>query len=165
MRMRGLTVVGMTLALVLGLAACGGESSGTTATSGSATAGNGRAGQDNTASAMEVVRTGGIAGVRDVLRIKANGQGTLTDKNGKTSSCRPTDKALDRLRAVDLADVSAGPTAAPVIADAFNYGVRVGDERASGSEGDDGRRADLVDAAAAVLTSCLQQQQPVSGGY
>lgn len=156
MHKRSLVGVGIPLALLLALAACGGESS--TATRSTGSRGGTATSSGGTAVAMEVVRTGGIAGVRDVLRIKANGLGTLTDKNGSTSSCRLTDQALDRLRAVDLSDVSAAPTDAPAMADGFNYAVRVGDERASGAEGDDGRRADLVDAAAAVLTSCIQQQ-------
>jgi hypothetical protein len=44
------------------------------------------------------------------------------------------------------------------LADGFNYAVRTGDGSAAASQGDDGRRAELVDAAAAVIASCLATQ-------
>lgn len=114
--------------------------------------------------AVEVVRSGGIAGVRDTLRIAPDGTARLTTRDGSTSRCRPGGEALGRLRGIDLATVAPEPSPGTVVADGFSYAVRVGDARASASDGDEGRRADLVDAAAAVLTSCLTRQSG-SAGY
>ena len=50
------------------------------------------------ASATVVVRTGGIAGVRDMVRIAADGTARLTSKTGTTRACTPSQASLDRLR-------------------------------------------------------------------
>jgi hypothetical protein len=142
------------LAAVLGLSACGGESatSGDAGTSSSSPSASGTA---STASALVVVRTGGIAGVRDTVRLAADGTGRITSKSGQQRDCSPPVKDIDRLRAIDLAAVAATPTKAPQLADGFNYSVKSGSTTAQASEGDDdGRRAELVDAAAAVVASC-----------
>jgi hypothetical protein len=47
----------------------------------------------------------------------------------------------------------------PQLPDGFAYMVRLGEVRVSVSEGDtDDRRASLVNAAAAVVTACVQQR-------
>lgn len=103
---------------------------------------------------LVVVRSGGLAGVQDTLRVGADERARLTDRRGATRACRPDPAAVRRLHAVDLAAVPA-PTGPPVVADGFTYSVTVGDARATVREGDvDGRRAELVDAAAAVMASC-----------
>jgi hypothetical protein len=159
-RSRPTVWLGVPLAMTLALTACGSGSSstgsdtassrGTATTSDSAPPGS---------TAIQIVRTGGIGGVRDTVKVTSDGSARLTTKDGRTRGCRPSGKALARLRAMDLAAVAAAPKTGPQVADGFTYTVSVGSKRAAGGEGDeDGRRADLVDAAAAVLTSCLQGQ-------
>jgi hypothetical protein len=105
---------------------------------------------------MVVVRTGGIAGVVDMVRIAADGSARITSKTGRNRSCQPPAESLDRLRAIDLAGVRAIASTPPQMADGFTYSVTSGGARATASEGDDsGRRAELVDAAAAVVAACL----------
>jgi hypothetical protein len=53
--------------------------------------------------------------------------------------------------------MEAAPTPDNSMADGFEYTVQIGEDKATGAEGDSGPRADLVDAAAAVLTVCTQQ--------
>ncbi|MGZ4631580.1 MAG: hypothetical protein ACXV2G_02845 [Actinomycetes bacterium] len=137
------------------LTACGGQSSTTTSTGQSRQTAPGSTRSPDGA-ALEVVRTGGFAGVRDTLEVDARGRARVTTRDGRGRDCRPPGAALARLRALDLTAVAAAPTAAPRVADGFTYTVRIGARRASAGEGDqDGRRAALVAAAAAVLTSCL----------
>jgi hypothetical protein len=140
-------------ALVAGallLTACGG-SSDTTST---ADAGS-KPTHDATSSAIVVVRTGGIAGVLDSVRIAADGSARLTSKTGKSRACTPSAASLDRLKAIDLSAVGTASTP-PDMADGFNYSVKSGTASATASEGDDdSRHAELVDAAAAVIATCL----------
>jgi len=103
-----------------------------------------------------VVRTGGIAGVLDMVRIEADRSAELTSKTGKSRTCTPSAASLDRLRGIDLSAVGATPSKPPQMADGFNYSVKSGDASATASEGDDdSRRAELVNAAAAVIATCL----------
>jgi hypothetical protein len=104
---------------------------------------------------MVVVRTGGFAGVRDLMRVAADGTARITVKTGDTRNCTPSTGWLHRLRAIDLAALKATPTKLSQLADGFNYSVKTGDGSATASEGDDGPRAEFVDAAAAVIASCL----------
>jgi hypothetical protein len=147
----------MPVALTFVLAGCGAGSS--------ATGGGAEGPSSATGATVVIVRTGGIAGVRDTVKITADGSASVTTKNGRGRPCEPSEQALTRLRATDLAAVAAAPRTVPPIADGFSYAVRVGDQRASASEGDkDSRRADVVKAAAALLTSCLAGQ-PAPAGY
>lgn len=108
---------------------------------------------------MLVVRTGGIAGVSDMVRIAGDGSASITTKARKTRGCTPSATALDRLRAVDLKAVAATTAKPSHLADGFNYSVKSGSASAVVSEGDDdSRRAELVDAAAAVVATCLASQ-------
>ena len=104
---------------------------------------------------MVVARTGGFAGVRDLLRVAADGTARITVKTGQTRACTPSTASLARLRAIDLTALNATPTKMSQMADGFNYSVKTSDASAAGSEGDDGRRAEFVHAAAAVIASCL----------
>jgi hypothetical protein len=141
------------LAAALLLTACGGSSETTSTANSSSKPTDGA-----TSSAIVVVRTGGIAGVQDMVRVAADGSATLTSKTGKSHACTPSAKSLDQLRAIDLTAVGT-TSKPPQMADGFNYSVKSGDASATASQGDDdSRRADLVDAAAAVVASCLARQ-------
>jgi hypothetical protein len=158
---RHCAVAGVIIAAILTLAGCGGS-----------TAGAGSAGSSTTPSstgshpsndppgtqAMVVVRTGGFAGVRDLMRVAKDGTARITVKTGDTRDCTPSTASLERLRAIDLTALNASPTKQSQMADGFNYSVKTGDGSAAASEGDDGRRAEFVDAAAAVIASCLATQ-------
>jgi hypothetical protein len=109
-------------------------------------------------SEMVVTRSGGIAGFNDTLHIAADGTAQITDSAGTAHGCRPDQAVLDRLRAIDLVAVGSAPPKAP-IPDGFNYTVTTASGTASGGDGDnDGIRAEFVAAAAAVVTSCLENQ-------
>ena len=111
-----------------------------------------------TASDMIVTRTGGIAGFNDTIQIAADGTAQVTSKAGETRGCQPDPAALDRLRAIDLSAVGSAPPKQP-IADGFNYSVSSSGVSASGGDGqNDAIRAEFVAAAAAVVTSCLENQ-------
>ncbi len=103
---------------------------------------------------LVVTRTGGIAGVNDVLEIAADGSAQMTSKTGETRDCVPSPTALQQLRGIDLAAVGSAPSK-PQIADGFTYEVRTAGGSASAGDGDEGLRAELVAAAAAVFASCL----------
>ena len=107
---------------------------------------------------MVVTRTGGFAGVNDVVEIAADGTAQVTSKTGDTRTCTPSAAAVDRLRAIDLAAVGSATTKPP-IADGFVYTVQSGSAAATAGEGDnEGIRAEFVLAAAAVVGSCLEDQ-------
>ena len=150
--------------MVVVLGACGGESSSSSGTSpsSSATKSGSSEGESGTASdSVLIERTGGIAGVQDTLRVTEAGQAKVTTKDGSIP-CKVPPGMLDRLRDLDLSAIDAAPTPDNPMADGFEYTVQIGDEKAAGAEGDSGPRADLVDAAAAVLAVCTQQ---VPGAY
>lgn len=145
--MRGLPVTAPVVLVVLVAAAgCGGGTDPADRASGAA--------GSPLREPLVVVRSGGLAGVQDTLRVGADGRARLTDRRGATRACRPDPAAVRRLHEVDLAAVPP-PTGPPEVADGFTYSVTVADARATVREGDvDGRRAELVDAAAAVMASC-----------
>jgi hypothetical protein len=154
-------LAGFLLVAALTVAGCGGSTA--TVGSGDQSSGSPTASatpsDDTPTAAMVVVRTGGIAGVVDMVRIAADGSASITSKTGKSSACTPSGEALDRLRAIDLAAVEATASRPSGMADGFNYSVKSGTASATASEGDDdSRRADLVDAAAAVVASCLAKR-------
>jgi hypothetical protein len=131
------------------LTACGGSDTTSTATTSS------KPTSGATSSAIVIVRTGGIAGVLDTVRVAADGSAQLTSKTGKSRACTPSAASLDRLRAIDLSAVGTA-SKRPQMADGFNYSVKSGAASATAGEGDDdSRRAELVDAAAAVIATCL----------
>jgi hypothetical protein len=154
---RHCTVAGVIIAAVLMLAGCGGSTAGA-GSAGSSTkpSPTGSHSSDDPAGtqAMVVVRTGGFAGVRDLMRIAADGTARITVRTGDTRDCTPSTASLDRLRAIDLVALKATPTKLSRMADGFSYSVQTGDGRAAATEGDEGR-ADFVGAAAAVIASCL----------
>jgi hypothetical protein len=158
---RRCTVAGVIISAVLTLAGCGGSTAGAgpagSPTSPSPT-GSRTSDDPPGTQAMVVVRTGGFAGVRDMMRVAADGTARITVKTGDTNACTPSAASLDRLRAIDLTAINATPTKLSKMADGFNYSVKTSDGSAAASEGDDGRRAELVDAAAAVIASCLATQ-------
>lgn len=159
---RQCAVAGCIVVLILTLAGCGG-STVTDGSAGSSTtpapAGSDTSDDNAPTPAMVVLRTGGIAGVHDQVRIAADGTARSTRKTGKTRDCTPSTTSLERLRAIDLAALNAIPTTMSQLADGFNYSVKTGDASASASEGDDdSRRAEFVDAAAGVIASCLATQ-------
>jgi hypothetical protein len=155
-----ISVVALFVLAAVTLSACGGESA-TTGSAGSPTAAgstsaSGTAGDSASTAAMVVVRSGGFAGVFDRMRIAADGTASITAKTGRSRACTPTTTALDRLRAIDLAAVTATASGPLTLADGFTYSVRSATTAASAREGDDdSRRAAFVKAAAAVIASCL----------
>jgi len=155
---RRCAVAGLMMVAVVTLAGCGGSTveAGSAGSSTTPSLTGGHPSDDPTGTqAMVVVRTGGFAGVRDLMRVAENGTARITVKSGDTRACTPSMARLDRLRAIDLAALNATPTKRSQMADGFNYSVKMGDGSAAASEGDDGRRAEFVDAAAAVIASCL----------
>jgi hypothetical protein len=159
---RQCAVAALVMVAAMALAGCGGstvvagpaKSSTTPSPTSSATPD-----EDAPTSATVVVRSGGIAGVRDIVRIAADGTAHLTTKTGTTRACTPSAASLDRLAAIDLGALKAIPSKPSQMADGFIYSVQAGDASASAGEGDDnGRRAEFVDAAAAVIGSCLATQ-------
>lgn len=118
-------------------------------------AGGGTPSSEPPSGALVLARTGGFAGVDDVVTIAENGTAQITDRFGATSACTPDPAAVDRLRAIDLAAVGSAPSKPP-IADGFGYTVTTAAGSASAGDGDDeGIRAEFVSAAAAVVNSCL----------
>jgi hypothetical protein len=155
------TLAGLILVAAVTTAGCGGSTvavgSGGQSSTATPTA-SGKSSDSAPTRAMVVVRTGGIAGVLDMVRIAADGTASITSKTGKSRACTPSGKALDRLRAIDLSAL-ATTSPRPGMADGFNYSVKSGSASATAGEGDDdSRRAELVDAAAAVVASCLARQ-------
>lgn len=148
------------LLLTVSLSACGGESVTTAGTGSPSSSAAESAGSSGSAgSALVVTRTGGIAGFMDVVQVAADGSARITRKGGESRGCTPSAKAVDRLRAVDLDAVAATPSKASQMNDGFDYSVSSGSGRATAREGDDdSRRAELLDAAAAVVASCLAGQ-------
>lgn len=109
---------------------------------------------------LVIVRSGGITGVRDTVRVATDGRTNLTDKAGASRGCRPGAEAVARLRAVDLGAVPESGSR-EAIADGFTYRVRsttaraVVTAQAIVTEGEkDAARAELLAAAAAILASC-----------
>jgi hypothetical protein len=143
--------IGLVLVTAIALASCGGSTMPNTPSPGTPSAVPGPS--NATATAITITRTGGIAGVNDVLEIAADGTGRMTRGGGQVISCSPMPAVLARLRAIDLGAVGTGMPKTP-IADGFNYTVTSPLGTASAGDGDDGIRAELVSAAASVLASC-----------
>ena len=140
-------MTGSILVAAISLAGCGGSD---------VTQSSSLPSTDAVPSAMVVTRTGGFAGVNDVVEIAADGTAQVTSKTGETRACMPSPTAVERLRAIDLALVGSGTSKSP-IADGFVYSVRTAGGDATAGEGDNvGIRAEFVLAAAAVVSSCLE---------
>lgn len=132
--------------LVLLLAACG---TGTTGSAGGTTS------PSATATVVVVTRTGGLAGVNDTLRLEGSGSVTITARDGSRKRCQVDRAVARRLRAVDLGSLGPPPGGGRRVADGYVYRVRAGGQEAVVSDGEtSGRRAELVDAAAAVFAAC-----------
>jgi hypothetical protein len=156
-------VAAFVMVAAMGLSACGGstvvEAPAKSSTAPPSPTSSATPDEDAPRSATLVVRSGGIAGVRDMVRIAADGTARLTTKTGTTRACSPSAASLDRLAAIDLAALKTIPSKPSQMADGFNYSVNAEGGSASASEGDDdSRRAEFVDAAAAVVGSCLATQ-------
>jgi hypothetical protein len=137
---------GLLIVTAMALAACGGAYA--TGSAGLPSPSGGAPG-----SAMVVTRSGGIAGVHDVIEIDADGTARVTSGNGVARACEPDPSALAELRALDLAAVGSGSS---TITDGFNYEVRTEGGVAAAGDGDNkGIRPAFVRAAAAVVNSCL----------
>lgn len=132
-------------ALVLLLAACGTGTTGPTRGTSTGTA----------ATVVVVTRTGGLAGVKDTLRLEGSGSVTLTARDGSRKRCQVDGGIARRLRAVDLGSLGPPPGGGRRVADGYVYRVRAGGREAVVSDGETGgRRAELVDAAAAMFAAC-----------
>ncbi len=107
----------------------------------------------SSASSMRLTRSGGIAGVNDVLEIAADGSATLTRSTGETITCSPMPETVARLRATDVKAVGSAPSKAP-IADGFSYTLVTERGTATAGDGEQGIRAEFVSTAAEVLASC-----------
>jgi hypothetical protein len=141
------TITASILVVTISLAGCGGSEVTESSPPPSATA-----------AAIVVTRTGGFAGVNDVVEIAADGTAQITSKTGESRSCTPSSTAVERLRAIDLASVGSA-TSKSQIPDGFMYSVRSASGAATAGDGDNaGNRAEFVLAAAAVVTSCLENQ-------
>ena len=151
-----MTAMGFILVAVISFASCGGsgvtESPAPSSTTSSPTG------------PLVITRTGGIAGVNDVVQIAADGTAQVTTKAGETHSCTPSPTALEQLRAIDLAAVGSGPPK-PGVADGFTYSLRSAGGDASAGDGDEGLRAEFVAAAAAVIASCLVEASGSEAPY
>jgi hypothetical protein len=153
-----LRMTGSILVAAISLAGCGGSDVTQSSSLPSTTAAPSGidAPSDAAPSAMVVTRTGGFAGVNDVVEIAADGTAQVTSKTGETRACTPSPTAVEQLRAIDLALVGSGTSKSP-IADGFVYSVRTPSGDATVGEGDnEGIRAEFVLAAAAVVSSCLE---------
>ena len=104
---------------------------------------------DAPASAITITRSGGIAGVNDVVEIAADGSTQVTRKTGIVSACTPTAEAIARLRAIDIAAIGTAMPKNPIV-DGFTYEIVTA--AGSASVGDDGGpRGELLSAAAEVV--------------
>ena len=147
-----LAVTASILVATISVAACSGLTTGSDAPSDAAPS------DAAPPSAMVVTRTGGFAGVNDVVEIRADGTTAVSSRTGETGRCTPDPAAVERLRAIDLAAVGTAPPKSP-IADGFVYSVTSASGAAMAGEGDNtGLRAEFVVAAAEVVTSCLENR-------
>jgi hypothetical protein len=148
----------------ISVASCGGSNVSQSPTpTGASTASDGS--DSSTApAAIVITRTGGIAGVRDVVEISADGSAQVTQKNGVTVPCTPNAGAIDRVRAIDLPPIGTAPPKAP-IADGFTYEMVTPAGSASVSDGAEGPHRELLQAAAEVVSSCIATASGSSPTY
>ena len=106
------------------------------------------------ASELTITRTGGFAGVHDVVQIEPDGSASVSQKTGVISACTPTPEAVDRVRAIDLSALGTAPPKTPIM-DGFGYEIVGASGTASVGDGDTGSHGDLLAAAAEVVSSCL----------
>ncbi len=112
------------------------------------------------AASMRLTRTGGIAGVNDVLEIDDDGSARLTRSTGQVITCSPMPETVARLRATDLKAVGTARSKAPM-ADGFSYTLVTALGTATAGDGEQGIRAEFVSTAAEVMASC---QATATGG-
>jgi hypothetical protein len=178
-----LAAAAVPLVLALGLSACGGSSTTTASTGSDAGSGASSAppasgnpsatggppvspssAASPTGDFLEITRSGGIAGVRDIVRVASDGTAKLVTRDGRAKTCRPAADDVRRLRQLDLAAMDALPSGAPV-ADGFVFSVRTTHGAAAVGDGDKrGRRAEVLDAAATVVATCLAGTPAAGGG-
>jgi hypothetical protein len=109
---------------------------------------------------ITVTRSGGIAGVNDVVEIAPDGSARVARRNGEVVACTPSADAIARLRAIDLRAMGSRPPK-HTIADAFSYTVTTGGSSVSVEEGDLGAGpVDLLAAASEIVSSCLANTSP-----
>lgn len=109
---------------------------------------------DAAASELTITRSGGIAGVHDVVQIEPDGSASVSQKTGEISACTPSAPAVDRVRAVDLSSLGPAPSKTPIM-DGFGYEIIGASGIASVGDGDTGPHGELLAAAAEVVSSCL----------
>ncbi len=107
---------------------------------------------DAAASELTITRTGGIAGVHDVVQIEPDGSASVSQKTGDISACTPSPAAVDRVRAVDLSALGPAPSKTPIM-DGFGYEIVGASGTASVGDGDTGLHGELLAAAAEVVSS------------
>lgn len=109
---------------------------------------------DAAASELTITRTGGIAGVHDVVQIEPDGSASVSQRTGVISACTPSQAAIDRVRAIDLATLGPAPSKTPIM-DGFGYEIVGASGTAAVGDGDTGQHGELLAAAAEVVASCL----------
>lgn len=109
---------------------------------------------DAAVSELTITRTGGIAGVHDVVQVEADGSASVSEKSGEISACTPAPEAVGRVRAVDLSTLGPAPSKTPIM-DGFGYEIAGETGIASVGDGDTGAHGELLAAAAEVVSSCL----------
>jgi hypothetical protein len=156
---RRITLLLPLTALLVG--ACAGAEDGSTArppSASSASTGDSSAGASASvpAGAVELTRSGGLAGVHDTLLVRPDGTATVTGRDGRSRPCQVDESALVALRAVDPGSLgSAAESSGPRIADGFTYALRTQTGSVTVTEGQTGgRRPELLEAAAAVFAGC-----------
>jgi hypothetical protein len=144
------------LLAVAAIAGCGGGlGSQPPDPSGAPSSSEGSLGPGDPPAPMTVARSGGIAGVNDVVEIAPDGSARVTRRNGEVAACTPSADAVARLRAIDLRAIGSGPPK-HTIADAFSYTVTTAGSTVSVEEGNLGAGPiDLLSAAAEIVSSCL----------
>jgi hypothetical protein len=148
------TLRAVVLFAAITLAGCGGSAVSESPTTPTRTDAPSGAATSDAPSAITITRTGGIAGVRDVVQLAADGSVSVTQKGGASGSCTPAAEAVDRLRAIDLSALGSAPPKTP-IADGFGYEIVAATGTASVGDGDTGAHGELLAAASAVVSSCL----------
>jgi hypothetical protein len=154
----------LVLLAALVLAGCGGaavtqDPSSPTASSPVATGVPGGSGAP--VSAITITRSGGIAGMHDVVVVAPDNSAHVTQKNGVMSACTPSVAAIERVRSTDLAALGPAPSKIPIM-DGFGYDVVTDSGRASVGDGDSGAHGELLAAAAEVVSSCLSTLAPAA---
>jgi hypothetical protein len=150
------------LAVVAGLALAGcGGAAVTESPSTPSNAPGSPGSSDVPAESITITRTGGIAGMHDVVVIAPDNSPQLTQRDGVVRTCTPSQAAIDQIRATNLAALGPPPSKIPIM-DGFGYEVVTSSGRASVGDGDSGAHGELLSAASEVVSSCLANVSPPS---